>query len=111
MTSPNCKSLRNCLSQKSSQLAKAIAQYSLSALDLVTTLYFVLFQEIKLPPIETQYPKVIHSSSDSMSSNGKARVFEFVYFSTSSYTSHKLNHSSFSNANGSISLYKPKMKY
>jgi len=48
---------------------------------------------------------VIHSSFDSMSSNGRATIFEFVYSPTSSYTSHKLNYSSFSDANGSFSLY------
>jgi len=39
------------------------------------------------------------------------QFLEFIYFSTSSYTSQKLNQSSFSNANGSFSLYEPKMKY
>ena len=39
-------------------MAEAIALYSVSVLDLATTLCFLLFQEIKLPPIETQYPEV-----------------------------------------------------
>ena len=42
----------------SSHVAKAIARYSTSALDLATTSCFLLFQDIKLPPIKTQYPKV-----------------------------------------------------
>ena len=46
------------MSQISSQAAKAMALYSASALDLATTCCFLLFQDIKLPPIETQYPEV-----------------------------------------------------
>ena len=42
----------------SSHIAKAITRYSASALDLTTTFCFLLFQDIKLPPIKTQYPKV-----------------------------------------------------
>ena len=44
------------MSQISSQTAKVMALYS--ALDLATTCCFLLFQDIKLPPIETQYPEV-----------------------------------------------------
>ncbi|BAU03137.1 hypothetical protein VIGAN_UM017800, partial [Vigna angularis var. angularis] len=58
VTSPNFNSLSNCLSHTSSQVADAIALYSASALDLATTLCFLLFQDIRLPPIETQYPEV-----------------------------------------------------
>ena len=58
MTSPYCNSSSNCLSQISSQVAEAIALYSASALDLATTFCFLLFQEIKLSPIETQYSEV-----------------------------------------------------
>ena len=39
-------------------VAKAIARYSASALDLATTTCFLLFQDIKLPPMNTQYPVV-----------------------------------------------------
>jgi len=39
-------------------VAEAMTLYSASALDLATTLCFLLFQEIKLPPMETQYPDV-----------------------------------------------------
>ena len=46
----------------SSHVAKVIAQYSISALDLATTSSFLLFQDIKLPPINTQYPDVEHLS-------------------------------------------------
>jgi len=46
------------LSQTSSQAAEAIVLYSASALDLATTRCFLLFHEIKLPPMETQYPDV-----------------------------------------------------
>ena len=42
----------------SSHVAKAIARYLASALDLATTSCFLLFQEIRLPPIKTQYPEV-----------------------------------------------------
>ena len=42
----------------SSHVAKAIAQYSASALELATTSCFLLFQDIKLPPMNTQYPDV-----------------------------------------------------
>ena len=38
--------------------AKVIAQYLASALDLATTSCFLLFQDIKLPPMNTQYPNV-----------------------------------------------------
>ena len=37
---------------------EAIVLYSGSVLDIATTLCFFLFQEIKLPPMETQYPDV-----------------------------------------------------
>ena len=39
-------------------MAEIVALYSAFALDLATTLCFLLFQEIKLPPMETQYPDV-----------------------------------------------------
>ena len=39
----------------SSHVVKVIAQYSASALDLVTTSCFLLFQVIKLPSMNTQY--------------------------------------------------------
>ena len=39
----------------SSHVAKTIAQYSASTLDLATTSCFLLFQDIKLPPMNTQY--------------------------------------------------------
>jgi len=55
LTSPNCNSLSNCLSQTSSQVAEAMTLYSAFGLDFATTFCFLLFQEIKLPPMETQY--------------------------------------------------------
>ena len=39
-------------------VASTIARYSASALDLATTFCFLLFHDIKLPPIKTQYPEV-----------------------------------------------------
>ena len=39
----------------SSYVAKAIARYLASALDLDPTSYFLLFHDIKLPPMNTQY--------------------------------------------------------
>ena len=39
-------------------VAKAIARYSVSALDLTTASCFLLLQDIKLPPMTTQYPDV-----------------------------------------------------
>ena len=39
----------------SSYVAKAIARYLASELDLTTTSCFLLFQDIKLPPMNTQY--------------------------------------------------------
>ena len=42
----------------SSHVAKVIARHSASALDLAATSCFLLFQDIKLPPIKTQYPEV-----------------------------------------------------
>ena len=48
---PNLNSWRSCLNHMSSHIAKAIAWYSDSALDLTTTSCFLLFQDIKLPPI------------------------------------------------------------
>ena len=42
----------------SSHVAKVIARYSALALDLATTSYFLFFQDIKLPPMNTQYPDV-----------------------------------------------------
>ena len=55
---PNLNSWRRCLSHMSSHVAKAIARYSASALDLATTCCFLLFQDIRLPPMKTQYPEV-----------------------------------------------------
>ena len=46
----------------SSHVAKAIARYPASTLDLATTSCFLLFQDIKLPPMNTQYPDVEHLS-------------------------------------------------
>jgi len=57
VTSPNCNSFSNCLSQISSPAPKAMALYLALALDLATTC-FLLFQDIKLSPIEIQYPEV-----------------------------------------------------
>ena len=42
----------------SSHVAKVIARYLASALDLATTSCFLLFQDIKLPQMNTQYPDV-----------------------------------------------------
>ena len=42
----------------SSHVAKVIAQYLALALDLATTFCFLLFQDIKLPPMNIQYPDV-----------------------------------------------------
>jgi len=58
VVSPNCNFLSKCLSQISSQVAEAITLYFASTLDLATTCCFLLFQEIKLSPIRTQYPEV-----------------------------------------------------
>ena len=41
-----------------SHVAKVIARYSASALDLAITSCFLLFQDIKLPPMNKQYPDV-----------------------------------------------------
>jgi len=53
VVSPNCNSLSNCLSHRSSHVAKAIVRYLASALDLAITVCFLLFQKIKLPPKKT----------------------------------------------------------
>jgi len=58
VTFPNCNSLSNWLSRTSLQVTEAISLYSASALDLATTFCFFLFQEIKLPSMETQYAEV-----------------------------------------------------
>ena len=42
----------------SSHVVKAIARYSALTLDLTTTSCFLLFQDIKLSLIKTQYPEV-----------------------------------------------------
>ena len=42
----------------SSHIAKAITQFSASTLDLTTASCFLFFQDIKLPPMNTQYPDV-----------------------------------------------------
>ena len=54
---PNSNSLI-VLSQRSSQLVVTITLYSVSTLDFITTLCFLLFHEIKLSHIETRYSKV-----------------------------------------------------
>ena len=41
-----------------SHVSKDIASYLVLALDLATTSCFLLFQDIKLPPMNTQYPDV-----------------------------------------------------
>ncbi|XP_061353049.1 uncharacterized protein LOC133297846 [Gastrolobium bilobum] len=56
--SPNLSSFSSCFNQMSSQVAVAMERYSASALDLATTLCFLLLQEIKLSPTNTQYPEV-----------------------------------------------------
>ena len=48
----------------SSHVAKAIAKYSASALDLATKYSFLLFQDIKLPSMNTQYPDLERLSVD-----------------------------------------------
>ena len=55
---PNLNSWRRCLNHMSSHVVRAIAQYSVLALDLATTSCFLLFQDIRLPPMKTQYPEV-----------------------------------------------------
>ena len=50
---PNLNSRRRCFSYMSSHVARVIARYSTSALDLATTSCFSLFQDIRLPPIKT----------------------------------------------------------
>ena len=42
----------------SSHVVKVIVRYSVSALDLATTSCFVLFEDIKLPSMNTQYHDV-----------------------------------------------------
>ena len=42
----------------SSHVARAIARYSASELDLATICCFLLFQDIRLPSMKTQYPEV-----------------------------------------------------
>lgn len=42
----------------SSHVDKTIARYSALALDLAIASCFLLFQDIRLPPIKTQYPEV-----------------------------------------------------
>ena len=46
----------------SSDVAKTIARYLASTLDVATTSCFLLFQDIKLPPMNTQYLDVEHLS-------------------------------------------------
>ena len=41
-----------------SHVVKVIARYSVLALDLATTSCFLLFQDMKLPPMNIQYPNV-----------------------------------------------------
>jgi len=43
--------------------AKVIVLYSAFAFDLATIFYFLLFQDIKLPPTRTQFPKVEYLSA------------------------------------------------
>ena len=45
-----------------SHVDKAIARYSVSTLNLATTSYFLLFEDIKLPSMNTRYPDVEHLS-------------------------------------------------
>ncbi|BAT75172.1 hypothetical protein VIGAN_01299200, partial [Vigna angularis var. angularis] len=54
----NFNSWRSCLIHTSSHVVKDIDRYSASALDLATTLCFLLFQDIRFPPSRTQYPVV-----------------------------------------------------
>lgn len=54
----NLSSLRSCFNQISSHIVTDIAQYSSSALDFATIFYLLLFQEMRLPPIRTQYHEV-----------------------------------------------------
>ena len=42
----------------STHVVRAIARYLASTLDLATTCCFLLFQDIRLPPMKTQYPEV-----------------------------------------------------
>ena len=46
------------MSHMSLQVAKAIARNLASTLDLTTTSCFLLFQDIRLPPINLQYLEV-----------------------------------------------------
>ena len=55
---PNLNSRRRCFIHMSSHVIRAIARYSASVLDLTTTSCFLLFQDIRLPLIKTQYPEV-----------------------------------------------------
>ena len=54
----NFNSWSSCFIHTSSQVVRAIARYSASALDLATTFCFLLFQEMRFPPMRTQYPEV-----------------------------------------------------
>jgi len=58
MTFTNCNSFSNCLSQIILRVVEVITLYSVFTLNLVITFCFLLFQEIKLSPMETQYPEV-----------------------------------------------------
>lgn len=53
--SPNRSYWSKYFYQISSQVTKAMALYSPSALDLATTIYFLMFHDIKLLLMNTQY--------------------------------------------------------
>jgi len=44
----------------SSQVTNVIVMYFVSALELETKFWFLLFHDIKLPPTRIQYPEVKH---------------------------------------------------
>lgn len=46
------------------QVVKVIALYFASALDPTTTVCFLIFQDIRFPPMSTQYPEVDRLSID-----------------------------------------------
>ena len=50
----------------SSHVAKTITRYLALALDLATTLCFLLFQDIRVPQINTQYTEVERLSVDEL---------------------------------------------
>ena len=66
---------RNCLILISSQVVVAITLYFASALDQATVFYFLLFKEIMLPPMYTQYPAVDLLSDVSSIGACRPRIF------------------------------------